>query len=123
MVAFGKASGGGRRERGREAAPLCVVMTTVSNSYAAVLVDISATGARVQFSNLPLVGDEMYLTVGRIKSFCTVRWKRDGECGVQFYEPLLQDDVISVRCEVTDGLGLTPTMRAAMDDWVLGVAR
>lgn len=123
MVAFGKASGGGRREGSRETAPLCVIMSSISKSYTAVLVDISATGARVRSAELPAVGEELYLTVGRTKTFCTVRWKSGLDCGVQFYEALLQDDVISVRREVSSGAGLDPTMRAAMEDWVLGVAR
>lgn len=46
MSEFGKASGGGRREDSRDAAPLSVVMTTFSTSYTAELVDISATGAK-----------------------------------------------------------------------------
>lgn len=123
MIAFGKASGGGRREDSRESAPLTVVLTTVSNSYSAELVDLSATGARLRCADLPAIGVELNLTVGRIKSFCTVRWTSDDECGVQFFEPLLQADVISVRSEVAAGMGIDPSLRAAMDDWVLGVAR
>ncbi|MEO7410855.1 MAG: PilZ domain-containing protein [Sphingomicrobium sp.] len=123
MVAFGKATGGGRRDESREAAPLSVVMTTISRSYTAELVDLSATGARVRCGDLPAVGDELNLTVGRIKTFCSVRWTRDDECGVLFYEPLLQDDVITVRREVAQGVGLDPAMREAMSDWVLGIAR
>ena len=123
MIAFGKASGGGRREGNREAAPLSVVMTTLSNSYTAELVDISATGARVRCNDLPAVGDELNLTVGRITTFCSVRWRHDHECGVLFYEPLLQEDVIAVRRDVAEGAGLDPAMRAAMSDWVLGIAR
>ena len=123
MVAFGRASGGGRREGSREAAPLSVLMTTVSSSYTAQLVDLSATGARLRCDEIPEIGLELFLTVGRIKTFCTIRWTSNNEFGVQFYEPLLQSDVISVRQEVAAGLGLDPAYRAAMDDWVLGVAR
>ena len=76
MVGFGKASGGGRREVCREAAPLQVTMTTISASYSARLVDLSATGARLRCEALPPLGLELDLTVGRIKTFCTVRWSR-----------------------------------------------
>lgn len=123
MVAFGKACGGGRREEIREAAPLSVTMRTISATYAAELVDLSATGARLRYETLPPLGLELDLTVGHIKTFCTVRWSRGSECGVQFYEPLLQQDVIAVRREVAQGIGLDPAYRAAMDDWVLGIAR
>ena len=98
-------------------------MTTLSNSYTAELVDLSATGARLRCEDIPPIGVEFNLTVGRIKSFCTVRWTSDREFGVQFYEPLLQADVISVRSKAAAGMGLDPAFRAAMDDWVLGVAR
>lgn len=98
-------------------------MTTVSASYSAELVDLSATGARLRCDDLPAIGVELFLTAGRIKTFCTVRWTSELECGVQFYEPLLQEDIISVRREAAAGLGLDPAFRAAMDDWVLGVAR
>ncbi len=123
MVAFGKASGGGRRDGSREAAPLSVLMTTMSSSYTAQLVDLSATGARLRCADLPAIGVELFLTAGRIKTFCIVRWTSDTECGVQFFEPLLQADVIAVRRDVAAGMGLDPASRAAMDDWVLGVAR
>lgn len=123
MAAFGKATGGGRRDGNREAAPLSVIMTTATTSYAAELVDLSATGARLRCSELPFIGDELSLTAGRIKTFCTVRWKSALECGVRFYEPLLQAEVISVRREVAEGKGLDLATRGAMEDWILGVAR
>lgn len=123
MVTFGRASGGGRRDGSRESAPLTVTVTTIGNSYTAVLVDISATGARMRCDDLPVIGDELSLTAGRVKTFCTVRWKNDLECGVQFYEPLLQDEVITVRRDVAEGKGLDPATRGAMEDWIIGVAR
>lgn len=122
-MVFGKATGGGRREVCRETAPLCVTLTTVSNSCTAELVDISATGARLQALECPSVGEEMFLAVERVKSSCTVRWTSDFEFGVQFYEPLLQTDIVSVRREAAKGVGVDPSMRAAMEDWVLGWAR
>jgi len=123
MMAFGRSSGGGRRDSSREAAPLCVVLTGLSKTYEAVLVDLSATGARVRSSKLPSVGDDLYLSVCKVKAFCIVRWQRGDECGVRFDEPLLQDEVMSVRREVLTGAGLPTVFRAALDDWVLGIAR
>jgi hypothetical protein len=123
MVEFGKSSGGGRRDANREAAPLCVMLNTLARAYEALLVDISATGARVRAEDLPPVGEELNLAAHHVKTFCTVKWRRDDECGLQFYEPLLQDDVIKVRRQVAAGAGLPPVFRAALDDWVLGIAR
>lgn len=123
MAEFGKSVGGGRREGKREPSPLPVLLTGLSRSHEAELVDISATGARVRGALLPNIGEELNLAAGRLKTFCTVRWRRDDECGVQFYEPLLQAEVIGVRREVREGAGLAPAFRAAFEDWVLGVAR
>ncbi len=123
MIAFGRAYGGGRRDGPREAAPLSVVMTTVTKSYTGALVDLSATGARLRCDDIPATGVELFMTAGRIKTFCTVRWTSELEFGVQFYEPLLQADIISVRREAAAGIGFDPSLRAAVDDWVIGVAR
>ena len=123
MTGFGKSIGGGRREGKREPSPLAVLLTGLSTSHEVELVDISATGARVRGALLPDVGEGLNLAAGRLKAFCTVRWRRGDECGVQFYEPLLQAEVIGVRREVRDGAGLAPAFKAAFDDWILGVAR
>ncbi|WP_205481677.1 PilZ domain-containing protein [Sphingomonas arenae] len=123
MVAFGRSSGGGRRAGKREAAPLIAILSTLSKTYEATLVDMSATGARLRADTLPEVDDELNLRVGRVKTFASVRWRKDGECGVRFYEPLLQQEVIAVRLEAARGRGLNPASCAALDDWILGVAR
>ena len=123
MVAFGKSSGGGRRTASREAAPLLVMLTTIAKSYQTLLVDISATGARVKGDDLPPVGAELCVVVEQVKTFATVVWRREAECGVQFYEPLLQNEVVSVRRQAAKKAGLHPVLAATMDDWVLGLAR
>ena len=53
MNAFGKASGGGRRGADRQTAPLMVLVSTLSRTLEAVLVDLSATGARITGGELP----------------------------------------------------------------------
>lgn len=123
MVAFGKSSGGGRRGAVREAAPLTVHLNSLSTTYQAVLVDISATGARLSGRTLPPQGEELYFNVSGLRLFALVRWASGSEVGLQFYEPLLQAEVIAIRREVVKGGGLQPAFRDAMEDWVLGVAR
>ena len=123
MGAFGKASGGGRRTDTRATAPLMVLISTLARTSEAVLVDLSATGARVTGIDLPPEGEELFFSVLKIKTVAVVRWRSATECGLQFYEPLPQDEVISVRREVARGGGLDPAVRAALDDWVLGLAR
>jgi hypothetical protein len=99
------------------------LLTGLSKTYEAVLVDLSATGARISSSHLPSIGDELNVAIGAVKTFCIVRWRRDDECGIQFDEPLLQREVIAVRREVSLGAGVPPAFRAALDDWVLGHCR
>jgi hypothetical protein len=123
MNAFGKASGGGRRNESRAAAPLMVLVSTLSRTLEAVLVDISATGARITGAELPPVGEELWFSVLRLKTVAVVRWRNGTECGLQFYEPLPQAEVTEVRRAVAKGGGLDPAVRAALDDWVLGLAR
>jgi len=123
MNAFGKASGGGRRTASRETAPLMVLITRLSQTIEAVLVDLSATGARITGVHLPPVGEEVFFSVLRLKTVAVVRWRNGNECGLQFYEPLPQVEVITVRRAVASGAGLDPAVKAALDDWVLGLAR
>ena len=123
MCEFGKKTGGGRRDFGRESTHLLAILTTVTKSWSAALVDISATGARLRSDEARTMGGELFLSVGRVKAFGTIRWRHDDECGVQFDEPLLQEDVIAIRRAARDCMGLDAATRAAMDDWVLGIAR
>ena len=123
MTGFGKCSGGGRRDDPREVAPLCALLTTISETYEVVLVDISATGARLKGNKLPRLGVDLNLAVCRLKTFGTVRWQKEDECGVQFFELLRQVEVIEIRREAANGAGVPPALRAVMEDWVLGIAR
>jgi hypothetical protein len=123
MVTFGKRSGGGRRLAKRESAPLSARLETISRHFRTVLVDISATGARVQGAELPAVQEQLYFSAGGLRTVATVKWRSDLDCGVQFCEPLLQKQVIAIRHEVASNAGLPPEMRAALEDWVVGLAR
>lgn len=123
MTKFGKSHGGGRRGSSRQTAPLCATLVGLSRSRNALLIDISATGARLCSEDPPEVGDEHSLSICQIRIFCTVRWQKGDDFGVQFYEPLKQIDVIEVRRAVVVNAGLSPAMKAARDDWILGVAR
>ena len=123
MVAFGKASGGGRRAATRSAAPLVVVLSTLSRTYQAVLVDISATGARVSGRELPAAEDVLDVAIGKVKTFGVVRWRTDTDCGLHFDEPLATEEIVSIRHQAGKGRGLPPAIGAALDDWMLGLAR
>ena len=119
-MTFGKSSGGGRRSAPREAAPLLAVYTTVTRSHSALLVDVSSTGVRLRTPDLPAEGDELFVTIGKIKIFGSVAWTRDGEFAVAFEEPMDGETLHLLRQNVRASFGLPPDVKAAVDDWVLG---
>lgn len=123
MAVFGKRTGGGRRLDKRVSAPLTAQLSTLTKTFQAVLVDLSATGARLQGGDLPVQNQDLYFSAGRLRTVATVQWRRKTECGIRFCEPLLQAEVVSLRSEVADAAGLPPQMRAALEDWVAGFAR
>ena len=123
MSVFGKRSGGGRRTAQREVAPAVAVFTTVTNSHGAVLMDLSATGARFQSAELPRFGEELMITVGPIRAFGCVAWVRGDQFGVSFDDPLQATDVERFKGKMSKSAGLAPEMSAAMDDWTTGLAR
>lgn len=123
MVAFGKRVGGGRRLDQRVSTPIIAQLSTLAETFQAVLVDLSATGARLEGSNLPAKDKELSFRAGALHTVATVKWRGQMECGIQFYEPLQQAEVVSLRKEVANAAGLPPEMRAALDDWVAGFAR
>ena len=123
MTQFGKCSGGGRRTAPRHAAPLIATVTTLSKTYTAVIVDISQTGLRLRGEQLPQSGEELFVGFERIKSFGTVTWERGGECGIAFDGPLPASDMARLSKEVGRLRGLSPELRAAFEDWKLGIAR
>jgi hypothetical protein len=105
------------------AVPLIAVVTTLRESRSAILVDVSATGARLLGPDLPQPAEELFLTVEGVVVFGTVAWERDDERGVAFDEPLKAIDEARLRQRVAQAKGLSPEMRAAFDDWALGFAR
>lgn len=123
MNAFGKCSGGGRRSAPRELTPLFAIFTTVARSDRALVVDISATGARLHGDYLPSCGEALDLCVEKIRAFGTVMWARGRECGIEFDEPLNASEVTILRQRVTAQGGLSPQLKGALEDWMTGFAR
>ncbi|MBV9528538.1 PilZ domain-containing protein [Sphingomonas sp.] len=123
MNMFGKRSGGGRRKAQREPAPTTAVFTTVTQSHGAILVDLSATGARLRSSDLPAMGEELMLAVEAIRAFGSVAWVRGDQFGMAFDDPISPLDVVQLRARLRRTAGLAPETSAAMDDWTTGLAR
>ena len=123
MSAFGKRQGGGRRAAPRENLPLIAVFTTRTRSHAARLVDLSATGARLKGDDLPPPDEDLILAVENVSAYGVVKWRRLGFCGIEFDAPLPPLAVHSLERAVLTARGLPPEIKAAMDDWNLGIAR
>jgi hypothetical protein len=123
MTAFGKCNGGGRRSAPRRTAPLIVVCSSVTASYRATLVDLSATGARLSCSLLPGKGEELLLNMERIRTFATVIWLSGQEFGLAFEEALKPDEVDLLLSLGSKANGLGAEMRAALDIWMAGSPR
>ena len=50
-------------------------------------------------------------------------WSRDGDCGVTFDPALDEDDLRELQRKFALARGLTPNVKAALDDWTAGMAR
>jgi hypothetical protein len=123
MSKFGKCEGGGRRSALRSRAPLTAVVTTVVGSQSAFLLDVSATGARLRGTDLPVTGEDLFVSVDRVIVFGTVVWVDDDERGVAFESALPAADGERLHHAVALAAGLPPDLKAAFDDWTLGFAR
>ena len=123
MSDFGKSKGGGRRAAARTVTPLVAVVTTLGGSRSAVLEDISSTGALVRGAELPGIGADIVLGVERVSAFGSIV-RCDGNArGIEFDEPLSAGQERHLRQRVEQARGLPPEIKAALDDWMLGVAR
>jgi hypothetical protein len=106
-------------------APLNVIISTVARSYSATLVDLSTTGARLRGERLPEPGASFMFKIAAVQAFASIVWARGGECGAIFEEPLMEEEVESLRREAGSPSLSTMTLdeRQALDDWITGKAR
>lgn len=122
-MTFGKSYGGGRRLAQREAVPVLVSFTRLTGTCSAVLVDVSRTGARLSGDNLPHEGEELVVTMDRLKTFARVAWSGGGQCGLTFDLPLPPEEIHRLKQNVAAAAGWAPELRAAYEDWRAGAAR
>ena len=114
---FGRSIGGGRREAQRERAPVHVSFSTLTRTKAAVLTDFSPTGARLRGKDLPAKGEELVLTVDRLRTFAVVAWSTDDECGLEFDRPLPADVMAAVRVSFAIAGCWTRELQEAFEEW------
>jgi len=122
MSAFGKRDGGGRRSTARSGTPLSGLVTTLLGTRLAVVIDVSATGARVRGNDLPRKWADLFINVEGVVSFATVRWEDGDERGIEFDAPLHPSDENLLQQKVHEAKGLSPEMMAA-NEWARGVSR
>jgi len=122
---FGKRDGGGRRNSARLAAPLPALLSSTLSSRTAILEDVSCTGARLQATDPPSLGEEILIKVERLTLFGKVVWSKGGECGVRFDQPLTRGEVLllSKNADAACFRGLSPDDLIALRDWTGGLAR
>ena len=123
MSEFGRAAGGGRRAAPRAPAPLSAIVTTLARTQSAIVVDVSSTGVRLTGDDLPGLGEEFIINIDGVLTFGTVVRLAGDDRGVAFEAPLDGNDEVRLREQVTQMRGIRPEIKAALDDWMLGVAR
>ena len=78
-----------RLEARRETESQTAVLEMRGRRHVVRLVNISQSGAMVNFSHMPHIGEEVVLhLLGRGRISGHVRWVRDGRIGVNFAAPL-----------------------------------
>ncbi len=89
--------------------------------FACVISDVSLDGARIETSRAIEPGQDVWLTIEKLKIFCTVQWHRPGAIGVCFEQKLPKAFVLGLLGEAVDREALkeAEAMLAARD-WVVG---
>ena len=123
MGTFGKCKGGGRRSASRSPAPLIAAVTTLKGAHSAIVVNVSSTGARLRGANLPDLDEQLFVNLDGVIAFGTVAWSDADEMGVAFDGPLSGSDEQRLNEKVKAAGGLPAEIKAAFDQWTLGVAR
>jgi hypothetical protein len=122
MSTFGKSKGGGRRSAPRSAAPLVGLLTTMEGTRSAVIVDVSATGARLCGKDLPGKWSDFFISLDGVVTFGTVQWEDGDERGVEFDARLDPADEKLLQQKIRDARGMPPEFKAAFEDWTSGLA-
>ena len=127
MVGFGKRMDGpgGRRAAARKPAFRATGIMTVDRSQVGYLLDVSATGAKLDGGGDLMIGQDIWLKTGTIDVLAHVVWSGRNICGVHFDTPLTDDEMKQVS-QVPQGamfarLSLEEKLGAA--DWMNGLIR
>lgn len=115
----------GRRSRSRLRVRLPARLVTRSETLSVVLNDLSLNGAQITVP-IPLrVGCEAVIEWARFEAFGEVVWTGGGRCGLAFFDPITQADLLATR-ELNETAGLPQEkelVRQTARQWVEGTAR
>ncbi len=89
------------------------------------LLDLSASGARIEGQDLPEPGKDVVLRCGGVDTFGTVTWAANGRCGVHFDEAISGRELVAIRAlaQSFHRSDMTAEEREAAADWANGLAR
>jgi hypothetical protein len=84
-----------RRACARHRVLLSAKLVTTTGETGVKLRNLSTVGAMAEGDKLPIAGSDLILRRGALDIFATVVWNADHRCGLQFDEPLADDEVWS----------------------------
>jgi len=127
MAGFGKRldGPGGRRAASRRPAFTAAGIMTVERSQVGYLLDVSATGAKLDGGGGLAIGQNIWLKTGNVDVLGQVVWSSSDFCGVLFDSPL-GDDEIAKLTQVPQGAlfaSLSPEEKLGAADWMNGLVR
>ena len=125
MVGFGrrKDGPGGRRSAGRKPAFKAAAILTLGRSQIGYLLDVSATGARLDGGGDLSIGQDILLRVGAVETLAQVVWSGPDQCGIRFDVPL-SDEELEPLTRVPQGAlfaRLSPEEKLGAEDWQNGL--
>lgn len=97
MKKFGHSMAFGRRAMPRSNAPALAVLSTATTNYAADLMDLSRTGARLEAECLPRIGEDLVFQAEKVRCPAAVVWLAGRQCAIEFDTPLAGGEVKHIR--------------------------
>ena len=126
-MSFGKRldGPGGQRTAARKPVLLRAALHTLTSSRSVTLFDVSRTGARMELREPLVIGQQLWLKIPPSEIFATVVWLDGEQCGINFDQPLADDELALVQSKgkVVMIHGLTPDEQLGAEDWQTNLAR
>ena len=114
----------GRRSDARARLSLPATLETMRGLFRVKIINISCSGAMVEVPELLKVGSDVVLQRGNLDAFAVVVWAGSGRCGLHFYDPLTDEEVVLYR-RVSDqnALEAEREILANAEHWARGGSR